>query len=1081
MSASNKIIQAVAGSVAGGGVDENFSNTTLLLQGDTSNESMLYNAFGDASTNARDITPVGRVHGTPFSPYNESWSVEFDGTGDYLSVAASTDFAFGTGDFTVEFWGYFNSITNFDTVYIHDGASGSLQLFFVNGKLRANNSLVSTILDTATSISTGQWIHFAAVRNSGTFKWYLDGVEDATTSNSTNLGGGTTNLSIGEDPTNNRDIDGYISNLRVVKGTAVYTSNFTPSTTPLTDVSGTSLLTCNANRFIDTSSNDHTITVNGDPKIKGFSPFADTDTVTGSGLFDGSGGRLTWPITSSSTINGTEDFTIEGWIYVNAHRNYNYVYFAGYPIQIYLNSSGTLSAHVSTTDSADYFGTCSGAVTVGQWTHFAYVRNGSNFALYIDGTSVGTATSSSSVFLSTTYPNEVGNSLNTGGTTYAFDGYLANFRIVKGEAVYTLAFTPPTSPLTAVSGTELLTLQNRGANRNIGFIDSSHPARVITRNGNVTQGSFSPFSQDEGKWGNYFDGDGRLVTPASSAFAMGTGDFTMECWVYTPDASPSNTYAGLISVYNAGEPTGFILEFINGAWGIYNGSAHSSFTAVALNVWQHVALTRESGVAKLWVDGVLRGSVSGSTVNFSTNASARVASIDDNVTYNMTGYLSNVRIVKGTAVYTSAFTPPTEPLTAISGTSLLTCQSNRFVDNSSNNFSLTANDDPEVTPFSPFAPSTAYDPATKGGSAYFDGGGDYLTTPSDTSLSMGTSSFCVEGWVHLKNTDNQMIIANGASGGFWVGINIDGANRFAVGRVGTAIDTQVTFAWQTGQWYHFVADRNGSDMRFFINGTQIGSTATNSINYPNQSTFNIGAEYSGAAELGGYIADLRVSKQSRYTSDFTPPTAPLTEVSDASLLCNFTNAGIYDGTGRNVLETVGDAHVENSVKKYGTGSMQFDGTGDYLVIPNGDSDAVLGSGDFTVELWVNASTIASGTRDFLGIYDGSSTGMIVGQVAGNIRFFCQTATITSSSTISADTWYHIAAVKSGSTGTLYIDGVSVGTATVGTPNNTNFSIGRAGSFNGNYFNGYIDDFRITKGVARYTANFTPPAAKLPNL
>src|SRR5210317_1678093 len=68
--------------------DEFFANTTLLLQGDTFLETMRYNIFGDASTNAHDITPVGGVHGTPFSPYNESWSVEFDGTGDGLSTSA---------------------------------------------------------------------------------------------------------------------------------------------------------------------------------------------------------------------------------------------------------------------------------------------------------------------------------------------------------------------------------------------------------------------------------------------------------------------------------------------------------------------------------------------------------------------------------------------------------------------------------------------------------------------------------------------------------------------------------------------------------------------------------------------------------------------------------------------------------------------------------------------------------------------------------------------------------------------------------------------------------------------------------
>jgi hypothetical protein len=68
-------------------------------------------------------------------------------------------------------------------------------------------------------------------------------------------------------------------------------------------------------------------------------------------------------------------------------------------------------------------------------------------------------------------------------------------------------------------------------------------------------------------------------------------------------------------------------------------------------------------------------------------------------------------------------------------------------------------------------------------------------------------------------------------------------------------------------------------------------------------------------------------------SSFTPPTAPLTAVTNTQLLCNFTNAGILDNAMMNDLETVGNAQISTSVKKYGTGSMYFDGTGDWLSVP----------------------------------------------------------------------------------------------------------------------------------------------------
>jgi hypothetical protein len=196
-----------------------------------------------------------------------------------------------------------------------------------------------------------------------------------------------------------------------------------------------------------------------------------------------------------------------------------------------------------------------------------------------------------------------------------------------------------------------------------------------------------------------------------------------------------------------------------------------------------------------------------------------------------------------------------------------------------------------------------------------------------------------------------------------------------------------------------------------------------------------------------------------------------------------TNAGIPDLAMQNNLETVGNAQVSTSVKKYGTGSLAFDGNGDFLSYPS----SVFGGGNFTVEGWVYFNS-TSGDQTIFGINWNSnanslsavrvdiSSGVVrdMGSTDGTNFYFFQ-ATSTSPST---STWYHIALVRNSGTVTFYVDGTSVN-STSSVPNALYAGTGgsRIGNIlysSNNYLNGYVDDFRITNGVARYTANFTAP-------
>jgi hypothetical protein len=193
---------------------------------------------------------------------------------------------------------------------------------------------------------------------------------------------------------------------------------------------------------------------------------------------------------------------------------------------------------------------------------------------------------------------------------------------------------------------------------------------------------------------------------------------------------------------------------------------------------------------------------------------------------------------------------------------------------------------------------------------------------------------------------------------------------------------------------------------------------------------------------------------------------------------------VVDATAKNVLETVGNAQISTSVSKFGGGSMRFpqSGTSDYLYKPY---DVLLNqlNGNFTMECWIYPT--ATSTRM---IFAGSANS------AGNENWFFEitsanklsfafssgvsTFTATSSASISTNTWTYVAAVKNGGTITQYINGSADGTSSpTGTYKNASygFAIGRAGDYNGLYFTGYIDDFRMTIGQARtITASPTAP-------
>ena len=666
------------------------------------------------------------------------------------------------------------------------------------------------------------------------------------------------------------------------------------------------------------------------------------------------------------------------------------------------------------------------------------------------------------------------------------------------------------------SSTSLLLLGN-GTNggQNNTFVDGSTNNFTVTRNGNTTQGSFSPFSAPDGRWSNYFDGSGDYLSIGSASqaeFNFGspsgsTNNFTIEGWFYSTGSLNSSNYQLLVGVHDNANC---------GSWGVYvrsngvfifgSGCYFTGGGTISSNTWYHFAIVRSGSTLTVYVNGqqVDQQTRTGDYEN--SGDTLGVGRQVENGNYAFTGYISNLRILKGTAQYTANFTPSTSPLTAITNTSLLTCQSNRFKDNSSNAFTITPSGDAAVTSFSPFAPLAEYSAGSNGGSGYFDGSGDYLSVADNAAFDVGSGDWTIEAWLYINTAKNYNGIYGkrqaGASHGLNLGIDSSNTLTIAVSNSSSywaLAGASLGGGYSAGTWHHVAVTRSGTTITAWRNGVSTGTQTLSGSIYPATGyPALVGSMNDSSQEFNGYISSFRFVKgTAQYTSTFTPPTSPLTAITNTSLLLNFTNASIIDSTAKNDLETVGDAQVSTSVKKFGTGSMAFDGAGDYLSIPD-SSLFDIGAGDFTIECWVNFTAITSSTNvsTFAGQWRSSSVSLgwffYLYNISGTCGIYLSYSTtgtnqfnlsVNLPSSPSIGTWYHYAVCRSGSNLRFFVDGTQIGaTQTLSaTIFNSVAPIWIAAQNNGSpdyQLNGYLDDFRLTK-YARYTSNFTPPAAQLP--
>ena len=475
-------------------ISNNTASFTQTLVEDTLTEGTetitikLYDASMNYVGNTVNVN-VADTSTTPAAPSGSTgntYSVDFDGTGDKLSIADHVDLQIGSSTYTMEFWVYKNADTdsNWDVWAAKGSNNNNTREFaiesFTDQRLEwwyATSGSSWSYFEVADNIPTSTWTHICAQKDSsGYFSFFVNGTRTYySTTGAQTLNTGPDSFCIGgyHDPNTNLESNIKISNFRFIKGTALYGSSLTPSTEPLTNVTNTKLLCCNKSTVTGSTVTTGTITAVGAPQSSTDTPFGQPAVnFISTGLSAGTGESLT--IASDSSLDlGSGAFTIEAWVKMNSSQGSTWNVLAASSGYLFGSGVSSYNIYVRGTDGLRIYESSGGPgenwtntfindsmFNNSSWTHIAWTRvsNGNNTSnnnntIWINGTGQGSFSNRENsfddgqkLFLGASDYNQNGTA-----TQYGFDGSISNFRLTKGQALYTSNFTPSTGPLTTTS------------------------------------------------------------------------------------------------------------------------------------------------------------------------------------------------------------------------------------------------------------------------------------------------------------------------------------------------------------------------------------------------------------------------------------------------------------------------------------------------------------------------------------------------------------------------------------------------------------------------------------------------------
>ena len=810
------------------------------------------------------ITPAQYYHEqspTYFGPRYTDWCTSFHDDA-YLYVEDTTGaLAFGTGAFTIEFWVKLSRQDDTQHYIMGRGdtaavGSGTGWTVFVNSSYRLGfyDGVSNTTATTTTALTRDTWYHVAIVRTStgaSASKIYINGTAEATFTCSGNFSDTNRPMFIGRDRTGTYEtfFGGKITDIRIKKGTAQYSANFTTPTAAL-DMTGSayslSLTTYNngVNKYVQPQLLN-VLAYNSVARIID-SPFINnTSLLSGHGAtsinvpYSGHYTKIEDRKPSNTSLQlGTSAFTIECWLYVsnaggggitgkNETTGTGWSFYANSNSIVFIDGA---TGYTSSTINTMYMG----------WHHLTAVRQNTSangFKMYIDGALVYVGTCSTN--FDATGPLRLFTTKDEGVN---LRGNISCLKISKtaryttaSTTIGTVVFTPNLDTVNTSDANTSLLIATGAANSNIAqWVNQGTSRTPLWRRSNEPRyGQHHPTSR--GRGGSYYNNGTNtnclIATSTQSDFNFGTGDFSIEMWSkprYYFGDSFNNSWV-ILDTRQYFNDTGLCIEFNSHSRGFTVTSNNTPIlsenaTNLQQGQWIHFCIQRTSGKLALYVNGKMSREVLFTSTISAPLGRMYISNGPRDIRYyrSFPGWHSDLRVLKGSGAYSNGTTNPdtisvpTKPLTAITNTVLLTLNNGILKDYSTrgNLISWPRVDnssggswDIYYSNMSPYSPTTEWDPTKEiiGDTSDYNGGfqeestftGDWSRQENSFITRMNTP-WTIECFFYCPQTNPNAVdsvwdvlrTANGAGQEGWCLRNHYGADGTSYGNMSFAFYTQ---------------------------------------------------------------------------------------------------------------------------------------------------------------------------------------------------------------------------------------------------------------------------------------------------